>query len=65
MMEAHRKDNRYVASIEKLGDFLQHKFEIHIIARDNLINVQQYDVFYQDFREIIKEIESDMNKGMS
>lgn len=62
MMENHKKDNRYVESIQRLGKMINHKFEIHIIERDELINVQQYDVFYQDFRNIIHEIEDGMEK---
>lgn len=61
MLVMHQKDNRYVYSIEKLGELLNHSFEIKIIERDELIDVQQYDVFYKDFREIIKNIESDMD----
>ncbi len=60
MLEQHRKDNRYAASIEHLGELLNHTFEVRIIERDDLIDVQQYDVFYMDFRKIIKEIEEGM-----
>lgn len=60
MVENHRNDNRYVYSIEKLGQALEHKFEIHIIERDELTEVHQYDVFYKDFRIIIQNIEKSM-----
>ena len=50
MMEYHRKDNRYIDAIERLGTYLNHHFEIIIIERDALIDVQQYDIFYNDFR---------------
>lgn len=63
MLDNHRADNRYVYSIEKLGEFLKHNFEIHIIEREELVEVQQYDVFYLDFREVIKDIEKTMNEG--
>ena len=61
MMQMHQKDNRYVFSLEKLGELLKHSFEIKVIERDSLIDVQQYDVFYKDFREIIKDIEAEMD----
>ena len=62
MLENHYKDNRYIASIEFVGELLNHSFEVRIIERPDLIDVQQYDVFYKDFREIIKEIETKMDK---
>jgi CRISPR type III-A/MTUBE-associated protein Csm6 len=60
MMEHHRHDNRYVYSVEQLGKMLNHEFEIHLIERDEMIDVQQYDVFYRDFREVIRKIEKEM-----
>lgn len=60
MMEYHRKDNRYVDALNRLGEHLNHHFEIKLIERDELIDVQHYDVFYQDFREEIRKIEDEM-----
>lgn len=62
ILENHRNDNRYVDALEKLGVLLKHKFEIHIIEREGLVDVQQYDLFYMDFRNIIREIEAGMDK---
>lgn len=62
MMDYHREDNRYIDSIERLGALLGHPFEVRLIERDDLIDVQQYDIFYQDFREEIQRIEKDMDK---
>ncbi len=62
MIENHRKDNRYVHTLELLGQKLGKEFEIHIIEREDLVAVQQYDEFYLDFRQIIKEIRSKMNR---
>lgn len=61
MLVLHRKDNRYVDCLEKLGKLLGHSFEIHLIERDELVDVQQYDVFYQDFREEISRMEKEMD----
>ena len=63
MMEYHRKDNRYVDALNRLGVHLSHHFEVRLIERDELIDVQQYDVFYEDFREEIKKIESTLEQG--
>ena len=62
MMEYHRTDNRYVRSIELLGEKLNHTFEVHIIENDQMVNVQQYDVFYKEFRSIISDIEKEKGK---
>ena len=59
MMEYHSTDNRYVRSIELLGKKLNHTFEVHIIENDQMVNVQQYDVFYKEFRSIISDIEKE------
>lgn len=63
MMEFHKKDNRYIDAIERLGVHLNHAFEVRLIERDALIDVQQYDVFYQDFRAEILKIENQMETG--
>lgn len=62
MLEHHRGDDRYVKALEKLGELLHHKFEVHIIEREKLVNVQRYDVFYEDFRQLIRKIESRMEQ---
>ena len=58
MLENHRKDNRYVKTLELLGEALKHNFEIRIIEAPDMVQVQQYDVFYNEFRKIIGEIRS-------
>ena len=62
MAENHKKDNRYVETLNLLGDFLNHKFEVHIIENPDMEEVQQYDVFYEEFRKIISEIEEQKEK---
>lgn len=63
IMERHRQDDRYVYAINRLGEHLGHSFEVRLIERDDLIDVQQYDRFYPDFREEIRKIEETMEKG--
>lgn len=62
MLQNHRKDNRYVDSLQRLGKLKNHNFEVHIIEREELVDVQQYDTFYMDFRNIIQEIEKTMGQ---
>lgn len=62
MLAYHKKDNRYIDAIDRLGKSIDHHFEVVLIERDQLINVQQYDVFYQDFRNEIRTIESEMQQ---
>ena len=62
MAENHKKDNRYVETLNLLGDFLNHKFEVHIIENPDMVEVQQYDVFNDEFRKIISEIEEQKEK---
>lgn len=65
MMETHRKDDRYRYAICRLGEQLGHEFEIHLIERDELIDVQEYDTFYVDFRQEIRKIMEQMEDGDS
>lgn len=60
MIKHHEKDNRYVKTIELLGEKLGHTFEVHVIKDEQMIDVQQYDLFYHAFRKVIAEIESQM-----
>ncbi len=62
MMEFHRKDNRYIDAVERLGEHLGHSFEIRLIERDDLVDVQKYDWFYREFREEIRRIEQEMEE---
>ncbi len=61
-MENHKKDNRYVKTLELLGEFLHHKFDSHFENSD-MIDVQQYDIFYNEFHRIIAEIEETKGIG--
>lgn len=60
MILHHEKDNRYVRSIELLGEKLGHTFEVRIIRDEQMVDVQQYDLFYHAFRRIIADIEEEM-----
>lgn len=62
MIENHKKDNRYVRSIELLSEMTGNNIEVHIIENNDMVDVQQYDVFFNEFRKIIGEIEKQKDK---
>lgn len=62
MLLFHQMDNRYTDAIERLGKLLGHSFEVHIIEKDEWINVQKYDEFYAEFREEIQKISKQMDE---
>lgn len=63
MLDNHRLDDRYRYTINRLGEWLHHDFEIHLIERENLVDVQRPDLFYEDFSQEIRRIEKTMEKG--
>lgn len=63
IMICHKKDDRYVDAIKRLGVHLNHSFDIRLIERNELVNVQKYDIFYEDFKKEIKKIEQGMEKN--
>lgn len=56
MCEFHKKDNRYIYCLEHLEKKLGIKFEIKLIERPELKQVQIFDTFILEFRNILKEI---------
>lgn len=52
----HRQDNRYFYCLDRLCEMQNRKVEYHIIERPELRNVQDFDYFYYDFKEIINGI---------
>lgn len=62
MLENHEKDNRYVKTLELLGEKLDHTFEVYIRSNAEMCEVQQYDLFYTEFGKMIGEIEQGMEK---
>ena len=62
ILEFHKKDNRFVKSIELLGKLLQHDFQVILIEKEDLVEVQDYDFFYHEFTEEISRIRKCMNQ---
>lgn len=55
------KDNRYLYCLDKLGEMQQRKMKYHIIEKEDLKDVQDFDFFYYDFRETILKILKDLD----
>lgn len=61
MVEKHREDDRYVRTLNMLGDSLGHTFDIKVIENEELVDVQKYDVYYEIFRQEIKNISDSLS----
>lgn len=56
MLEYERRDERYTWALEQLGKKLGHSFKIVRIEREELVEVQLYDSYFEDFTDIIGDI---------
>lgn len=56
ILENQEKDDRYRYCLDKLAGMQSRSMEYHVIERPSLKDVQDFDFFYHDFREIILEI---------
>lgn len=61
----HNEDNRYIYCLEKLSEKLNHPFEIVKIQKDDLVEVQNYDVVYPIIKENIQSILDNMDESDS
>lgn len=59
MCDYHEKDNRYVYCIQKLGGKIAHNFDVRLIKREDLIEVFDFDFFYDEFKKCIYEIRNE------
>ena len=62
MCRHREQDDRYRYCLKKLGEKLSHEFEIEEIL-DNITEVQEYDYFYDKFRQYINDITAKMEEG--
>lgn len=56
MAERHHQDDRYCACLRRLAESLDFSPEIKVEERSDLVEVQIYDVFYQEFRPLLCEL---------
>lgn len=61
MYEHQKEDNRYCYCLEQLGKLLNHHFEVRQILRKNLKQVQNHEIFYDDFRKCISDIKNEIS----
>ncbi len=61
ILKNHEEDNRYIYCLEKLAEMQERKMAYHIIEREELKNVQEFDFFYRDFKEIIGSIRNEIS----
>lgn len=61
IMEKHKKDNRYVRTIELLGESIDHKFDVCVVEKPDFVDVQKYDIYYDLFKNEIKNISDTMS----
>ena len=60
VLEAQEKDNRYNYCLQQLMELQHREMKIEAIERPDLTEVQEFDFFYDDFREEIQKIYSGM-----
>ncbi|MCI8284794.1 MAG: hypothetical protein HFE90_05930 [Firmicutes bacterium] len=61
--EHHKEDNRYVYCLEKMGEWLDHKFEYELIQDKDLFEVHDYNRFYDKFRNYLRDIGENTEPG--
>ena len=59
MVRFHEKDNRYLYTIKKLEEKLNHRFEVCLILKEELTEVQKFDYFYLEFRTLLEELKNE------
>ena len=63
VLEAQEKDNRYKYCLHQLMEMQHREMKIEEIERPDLTEVQEFDFFYDDFREEIQKIYSGMEES--
>lgn len=63
ILALHKQDNRYIYCLEKLAELQGREMSCHIIERPDLHDVQVFDWFYEDFRQIIRDITAGLDES--
>lgn len=63
ILALHQQDNRYIYCLEKLAERQGREMSCHIIERPDLHDVQVFDWFYEDFRQIIRDITAGLDES--
>lgn len=62
ILAKQNEDQRYTYCLEKLSESIGHRIEYKIIERPSLKEVQQFNYFYEDFFNILAELEKELGK---
>lgn len=63
ILELHEKDNRYFYCLNHLNELQGRTCEYEIIARPDMEDVQIFDYFYEDFRNVLLDIIKGMDES--
>ena len=53
------KDHRYTRALKLLAQKINHSFDVRMISNEHLVNVHEFDIFFSEFNEIVKNIISE------
>lgn len=64
ILTIHEQDNRYLYCLQELDKAQGRHTEYHLIKRPDLTDVQDFDIFYPDFLDIIHEITDEQGEDI-
>lgn len=56
----HKKDNRYLYCLDKLYEGLGKEYDYEIVERPDLVNVQNFNYFYFEFKDLLVDIRKEL-----
>ena len=62
MLIHQEEDDRYRFCLKELAKLQGREINIHVIERERLQDVQQFDFFYDDFRQVLAEISAELDE---
>ncbi len=62
IVEKHHSDNRYLYCLDKLYEIMGLDYEYEIIERPELIEVQKFNYFYFEFKDILEGIRDEIGE---
>lgn len=62
IIQYQEEDERYTYCLEKLGELQNREIQYELIRRPELTEVQDFDIFYQDFKNEINKIGTEMEE---
>ena len=63
MADYEQEDHRYSYCLRKLMEHQKREFEVEMIRRQDLVDVQEFDFFYEEFSGIISKIMDEMDES--